>query len=268
MIEAAIEQQRYDNSPQSRIERAYVTLAYGAEGGERTSGTHTSASSSSKVASPGSLVFVVDNDATARASLAAALKSAGWNAETFACAAEFLSRPVPSVPSCLILDVTPPNEENLELQRCIAAARKDVSVVLVADRPDIRSTVQGMKAGALDFFMKPVNESLILSGVQHAIVESAAIQRDEAHLEDLRERHCSLTRRERDVMALVVSGLLNKQIASELGISEITVKAHRGRVMRKMQADSLANLVMIASALLLTPVAGVARHRAPVVRGA
>ncbi|HEX3122199.1 MAG TPA: LuxR C-terminal-related transcriptional regulator [Rhodanobacteraceae bacterium] len=268
MIDATIEQQRYDNSPQSRIESGYVTLTYGAENGGRASRTHTVAGSPARLVSPGSLVFVVDNDATARATLAAALKSAGWNAETFACAAEFLSRPAPSVPSCLILDVTPPNEENLELQRCIAAARNDVPVVLVADRPDIRSTVQGMKAGALDFFMKPVNESLILSGVQRAIVESAAIQRDKAHVEELRERHCSLTRRERDVMALVVSGLLNKQIASELGISEITVKAHRGRVMRKMQADSLANLVMIASALLLTPVAGVARHRAPVVRAA
>ena len=268
MIEAAIEQQRYDNSPQSRIERGYVTLTYGSEVGERTSGTHAVASPPARLASLGSLVFVVDNDETARASLAVALRSAGWRAETFTCAAEFLSRPVAPVPSCLILDVTPPNQENLELQRCIAAARKDVSVVLVADRPDIRATVQGMKAGALDFFMKPVNDSQILGEVERAIIKSAAIQREEALADELRGRLCSLTRRERDVMALVVSGLLNKQIASELGISEITVKAHRGRMMRKMQADSLANLVMIASTLLMTPVVGVTRRRAPVVPGA
>jgi len=209
------------------------------------------------------VLFVVDRDPAMRASLADAAERAGYRAETFACASDFPEVPVTSVPSCLVLDVTTPNSESLALQKRLTAARKEIPILVIASDPDIGTTVQAMRTGALDFFLKPIADSILLGGVQRAIELSAAIHHHEAHMRALRERHEALSRRERQIMTLVIAGLLNKQIAGELGISEITVKAHRGKVMRKMQAGSLANLVMIAGKIGLAPVAGVTRNHVP-----
>lgn len=194
------------------------------------------------------IVFVVDEDAAVRESLESLLGSAGWHAETFACAEEFLARPPVLAPSCLVLGVTLPGLNGLDLQRQIAD-RTDMPIIFIAGHVDVPMTVQAMKAGALEFFMKPLRDDVLLNAIGQAIERSQAALAREARVRALRDRHASLSRREQEVMALVVAGLLNKQVGGELGISEITVKAHRGKMMRKMQAHSLAALVNMAAKL-------------------
>jgi len=192
------------------------------------------------------IVFIVDDDAAARELLESLILEAGWQSETFASAQEFLRRERVPVPSCLLLDIALPGLSGLDLQKHIAADRQDLPIIFVTGHGDIAMTVQAMKAGAFDFLTKPFDSAALLSTVRHAIERSRIALDHAMETHRLRDRYASLTRREQEVMALVVSGLLNKQIGSELGISEITVKAHRGQVMRKMQADSLASLVKMA----------------------
>jgi len=193
-------------------------------------------------------VFVVDDDISVRESLELLISSAGWQPETFASAEDFLARPRTHGPSCLVLDVTLPNLGGLDLQKRIID-RADMPIIFITGYGDVPTTVQAMKAGAVEFLTKPLGDDVLLDAVRQAIDRSRTALADEAELRVLRDCHASLTPREREIMALVVSGLLNKQIAAKLGISEITVKAHRGRVMRKMRVDSLADLVRVAAAL-------------------
>jgi len=199
------------------------------------------------------IVFVVDDDASVRESLKLLIDSAGWKPETFASAQEFLSCPRALAPSCLVLDVTLPGLNGLELQKRVAADRIDMPIIFISGYGDVPITVQAMKAGAVEFLTKPLVGDVLLSAIQHAIERSQAALGHESEMRVLRDCHASLSRREREVMALVVSGRLNKQVGGELGISEITVKAHRGKVMRKMKASSLANLVNMAARLHLAP---------------
>jgi FixJ family two-component response regulator len=201
------------------------------------------------MASSSSLVFVVDDDISVRESLELLIAEAGWRAELFASAGEFLARPRPSGASCLILDVNLPDLSGLEVQKRIAAHHLATPIIFITGYGDIPMTVQAMKAGAVEFLTKPYTSEVLLSAVRGALERSSAFLEEQAGLEALRERHRSLTPREREVMALVVRGQLNKQTGGELGISEITVKAHRGRVMRKMRARSLAELVKLAARL-------------------
>ena len=199
------------------------------------------------------VVFVVDDDASVRRSLELLIDSAGWYAETFASAQEFLSCPPVPAPSCLVLDVALPDLDGLELQKRVAADRFDMPIIFISGYGDVATTVRAMKAGAMEFLTKPLGDEALLNAIRHAIERSAALLAEEAAMRSLRECHASLTRREREVMALVVSGLLNKQIGAELDISEITVKAHRGSMMRKMRASSLAHLVTMAAKLGIAP---------------
>jgi FixJ family two-component response regulator len=194
------------------------------------------------------VVFVVDDDVSVRESLELLILSAGWQPETFASAEEFLERSRIDRPSCLVLDVTLPNLNGLELQKRIVD-RVDMPIIFITGYGDVPSTVQAMKAGAVEFLTKPFGEDVLRNAIGQAIERSRAALAHEADLRARRASYASLTPRERETMALVVSGLLNKQIARELGISEITVKAHRGQVMRKMQVQSLAELVRVAAAL-------------------
>jgi len=178
--------------------------------------------------------------------------SAGWQPVTFACAQMFLTYPRAYVPNCLVLDVSLPDLSGLDLQRLIGAERADMPIVFITGNGDVPMTVQAMKAGAVDFLTKPFNDEALLSAITHALERSAAALADEAQLCELREGYESLTPREREVMAFVVAGRLNKQVGGELGISEITVKAHRGNVMRKMKASSLPELVIMAARLHLS----------------
>jgi len=179
------------------------------------------------------IVFVVDDDVSVRESLELLIKSAGWRPETFASAHDFLSRPRPTVPCCLVLDVTLPGLSGLELQQRIAE-RTDMPIIFITGHGDVPMTVQAMKAGAIEFLTKPFTSDVLLGAMAGAIERSHLAVRHEAELQVLRSAYASLTPREREVMALVVAGLLNKQVGGELGISEITVKAHRGQMMRKM----------------------------------
>ena len=199
------------------------------------------------------IVFVVDDDVSVRESLELLIRSAGWQPETFACAREFLALQRALVPGCLILDVNLPDLNGLDLQRQVAADRCGLPVIFITGYGDIPMTVRAMKAGAVEFLTKPFNAEVLLSAIRSAIERSRIALLDEAELHMLRGCHASLTPREREVMALVVSGLLNKQVGGELRISEITVKAHRGRVMAKMNAGSLAVLVTMAARLEVTP---------------
>jgi FixJ family two-component response regulator len=194
------------------------------------------------------IVFVVDDDISVRESLDALIRSAGWHPEVFASARAFLARSRAVTPSCLILDMSLPDLNGLELQRRIAD-RIDMPIIFITGHGDIPTTVKAMKAGAVEFLTKPFSDDELLVAVGNAIERSHAALLQETELNALRERYSSLSQREQEVMALVVLGLLNKQVGGELGISEITVKAHRGRMMRKMQADSLADLVNMAARL-------------------
>jgi FixJ family two-component response regulator len=199
------------------------------------------------------IVFIVDDDISVRESLEALIRCGGWQPETFASAQEFLSRPRVIAPSCLVLDVNLPGLNGLDLQKRVAADRTDMPIIFITGYGDVPMTVQAMKAGAVEFLTKPFSDDVLSGAIRNAIERSQTALDHEAEMRGLRDRHASLSRREREVMALVVSGLLNKQVGFELGISEITVKAHRGKVMRKMEAHSLADLVTMAARLRLAP---------------
>jgi FixJ family two-component response regulator len=194
------------------------------------------------------IVFVVDDDVSVRESLELLIVSAGWRPETFASGEEFLARPRVSVPSCLLLDLSMPKVDGLELQRQLAE-RNEVPIIFITGHGDIPVTVQAMKAGAIEFLTKPLKHDVLLRAIRDALERSRIALRSDAELRELRHCYDSLSPREREVMALVVTGLLNKQVGSELGISEITVKAHRGHMMRKMKAESLPDLVTMAAQL-------------------
>jgi len=199
------------------------------------------------------IVFVVDDDISVRESLESLIQFAGWQPETFASAGEFLARPRPTMPSCLVLDVSLPDLNGLELQKLVASERIDMPIIFITGHGDVPMTVQAMKGGAVEFLTKPFDDEVLLSAIRHAIKRSAAVLNEQAEISGLRNSYESLTARERDVMKLVVAGMLNKQIGLKLGISEITVKAHRGKMMQKMNADSVADLVRTAVRLGLTP---------------
>jgi FixJ family two-component response regulator len=198
------------------------------------------------------IVFVVDDDISVRESLELLIRSAGWQPETFASARAFLLRSRALSPHCLVLDVALPDLNGLDLQKLVAD-RVEMPIIFITGYGDVPMTVRAMKAGAVEFLTKPFSDDALLSAIRHALERSRAALGEEVEMQALRACYASLSRRERDVMALVVTGLLNKQVGGELGISEITVKAHRGRVMRKMKADSLAGLVTMATRLRLTP---------------
>jgi len=206
-------------------------------------------SSSMSPAAP--IVFVVDDDVSVRESLELLIRCEGWQPETFASAQEFLIRPRALAPSCLVLDISLPGLNGLELQKRVAVERTDMPIIFITGHGDVPMTVQAMKAGAVEFLTKPFSDEALLSAIVQALERSRVVLGHEAEMQALRDCYASLTHRERQVMASVVSGLLNKQVGGELGISEITVKAHRGKVMQKMKADSLADLVKMAARLRL-----------------
>jgi len=201
------------------------------------------------------IVFIVDDDVSVRESLELLVRCEDWQPETFASAQEFLDYPRVHVPNCLVLDVSLPGLNGLELQRRIAVERTEMPIIFITGHGDVPMTVQAMKAGAVEFLTKPLNDDVLLTAIRAALERSRVALGLEAVWVVLRDRYASLSQRERQVMVLVVSGLLNKQIGGELGISEITVKAHRGKVMQKMMASSLADLVKMDTRLRLAPTA-------------
>lgn len=198
---------------------------------------------------PAPIVFVVDDDVSVRESLEFLFRSAGWRVETFALARDFLARPRVFAPSCLVLDVALPDLNGLALQKRLVAARADMPVIIVTGYGDVAMAVEAMKAGALEFLTKPVSPAKLLEAVSRAFERSYTLLAQDAELHSLQARHAVLSRRQREVMALIAAGWLNKQVASELKISEVTVKAHRGSVMRRMHADSFAQLVIMDARL-------------------
>ena len=199
------------------------------------------------------VVFVIDDDISVRESLEALIKHAGWRPEVFASANEFLSRPRISSPSCLVLDVTLPGLNGLDLQKLVAD-RIDMPIIFITGHGDIPMSVKAMKAGAIEFLTKPFGTDVLLGAIRQALERSRTTLGDEDQLKALRTSLASLTSREREVLELVVAGLLNKQVGGRLGISEITVKAHRGNMMRKMGVESFAELVTMAGKLqVVTP---------------
>ncbi|MGX5802460.1 response regulator transcription factor [Bradyrhizobium sp. Arg314] len=195
------------------------------------------------------VVFVVDDDISVRESLDLLARAVGWMPETFVSAQDFLSRSRPSVPNCLILDFNLPDINGLDLQGLVSVERTEMPIIFVTGYADLATAVQAMKAGAVEFLTKPFSDESLLRAVERALERSRSALAAASQVQSARDRYKSLSRREREVMALVVSGLLNKQIGFELGISEITVKAHRGQVMRKMEARSLPDLVRTAARL-------------------
>ena len=201
----------------------------------------------------GPIVFVVDDDISVRESLELLIRCEGWQSETFSSGQEFLSHPRALVPNCLVLDFSLPDLTGLELQKRIAVERTEMPIIFLTGCADVPMTVQAMKAGAVEFLTKPFGEDALLSAIRAALERSRVALSRGAEMRVLQDRYRSLSHREQQVMALVVSGLLNKQIGGELGISEITVKAHRGKVMQKMKAESLADLVRMAARLWPAP---------------
>jgi len=199
------------------------------------------------------IVFVVDDDPSVREALESLIIQAGWKPKVFVSAQEFLEHPRAMVPSCLVLDVTLPGLSGLELQSLIAGDRSDMPIIFITGHADVPMTVKAMKAGAVEFLTKPVPEDALIAAIDSAIARSRVTLEKESDVQALRGRYSKLTPRERDVMALVVRGLLNKQVGGDLGMAEITVKAHRGQVMRKMNAASFADLVNMAARLGLAP---------------
>jgi FixJ family two-component response regulator len=202
------------------------------------------------------IIYVVDDDISVRESLEPLIRFAGWRPEIFASAQEFLAYPRVLAPSCLVLDVSLPGLNGLALQKLLTADRTRMPIIFITGHGDIPTTVQAMKAGAVEFLTKPLDEELLLGAIQHAIQRSRTAVVREAEMQALRDCYASLTQREQEVMAFVVSGMLNKQVGDELGISEITVKAHRGKVMRKMKSESLADLVNMATRLRISRAKG------------
>jgi FixJ family two-component response regulator len=199
-------------------------------------------------------VFVVDDDISVCGSLRLLIESAGWQPETFGSAREFLARTRIPVPSCLLLDAVLPDISGCELQNLLVG-KTDLPIIFISGHDDLPMTIQAMKAGAMDFFIKPFVNEMLVSAMREALDRSRAALSIAEHLRALRDNYASLSPRQREVMALVVGGRLNKQVGGELGISEITVKVHRGNVMRKMKADSLPDLVRMADRLAITPFA-------------
>jgi FixJ family two-component response regulator len=214
----------------TRHEEAAPTRSYGPEASDAT-------------------VYVVDADPSARSGAEAVIERAGWRAESFASARAFLAAPAPPGPCCLILELTPPDLCGLEVQRRIAARTRQMPVIFITDRSDVRMTVRAMKAGAVELLPKPIDREALLEAVTAALHASRVALGRAADARALQERYASLSGREREVMQRVTAGLLNKQVGGELGISEITVKAHRGQVMRKMQAKTLVELVGMSAKL-------------------
>jgi FixJ family two-component response regulator len=198
------------------------------------------------------IVFIVDDDISVRESLELLIRSQGWQAETFESAKEFLDRSRVLVPSCLILDVSLPGLNGLELQKRVAVERTEMPIIFITGHGDVPMSVEAMKAGALEFLTKPLSQKVLVSAIRNALDRSRTALTDKAEMQTLRDCYASLTPREREVMTLVISGLLNKQVGGELGIRENTVKYHRAQAMLKMKADSLADLVRIAARLGLT----------------
>ena len=202
---------------------------------------------------PTPMVFVVEDDPSVREALAGLIRSAGWNVEVYVSADEFLARPKADLPSCLVLDVGLPGLSGLELQLRMVELHQDIPIVFITGHGDIPMSVRAMKAGAVEFLTKPFVDQDLLDGIQVAIERDRIARSEEGQLRELRECYASLTPREQQVLELVISGRLNKQAAAELGTSEITIKVHRGRVMAKMRATSLPDLVNRAAQLKLRP---------------